>query len=60
MKLVININSRKLQKEYCSDKYLITDNERSIHIATVPGVPKKTIHCLISCNVKSIKAISLK
>ena len=25
----------------------------------VPGVPK-TIHCLISCNVKSIKAISLK
>ena len=26
----------------------------------VPGVPKKTIHCLISRNVKSIKAISLK
>ena len=26
----------------------------------IPGIPKKTIHCLISCNVKSIKAISLK
>ena len=26
----------------------------------ITGVPKKTIHCLISCNVKSIKAISLK
>ena len=24
------------------------------------GVPKKTIHCLISRNVKSIKAISLE
>ena len=23
----------------------------------VPGVPKKTIHCLISSNVKPIKAI---
>ena len=22
----------------------------------IPGVPKKTIHCLISCNVKPIKA----
>ena len=28
--------------------------------AIPPGVPKKTVHCLISCNVKSIKAISLK
>ena len=26
----------------------------------LPGVPKKTIHCLISCNVKPIKAISIK
>ena len=26
----------------------------------VPGVPKKTVHCLISCDVKSMKAISLK
>ena len=29
-------------------------------LANIPGVPKKTIHCLISCDVKSIKAISLK
>jgi hypothetical protein len=26
----------------------------------IPGVPKKTIPSLISCNVKPIKAISLK
>ena len=26
----------------------------------IPGVPKKTIHCLISSNVKPIKAISIK
>ena len=26
----------------------------------IPGTPKKTIHCLISCNVKPIKAISIK
>ena len=26
----------------------------------MPGVPKKTIHCLISCNAKPIKAISIK
>ena len=30
------------------------------NFVTVPGVPKKTIHCLISCNVKSRKAISIK
>ena len=29
-------------------------------LGKLPGVPKKTIHCLISCDVKSIKAISLK
>ena len=29
-------------------------------VYSIPGVPKKTIHCLISCDVKSIKAISLK
>ncbi len=28
--------------------------------AAIPGVPKKKIPCLISCNVKPIKAISLK
>ena len=27
---------------------------------SIPGVPKKTIPSLISCNVKPIKAISLK
>ena len=32
----------------------------SIFVLLVQGVPKKTIHCLISCNIKSIKAISLK
>ncbi len=26
----------------------------------LPGVPKQTIPCLISCNVKPMKAISLK
>ena len=26
----------------------------------VPGVPKKTGHCLISCNVKAIKDIAMK
>ena len=26
----------------------------------IPGVPKKTIHCLISSNVKLIQAISIK
>ena len=26
----------------------------------IPGVPKKTIHCLISSNAKPIKAISIK
>ena len=40
------------------------DNLQDITIMTyigyIPGVPKKTIHCLISCDVKSIKAISLK
>ena len=29
-------------------------------VKAIPGVPKKTIPCLISCNVKPIKAISLK
>ena len=32
-----------------------------VHIRNIiPGVPKKTIHCLISYNVKPIKAISIK
>jgi hypothetical protein len=26
----------------------------------VPGVPQKTGHCLISCNVKAIQAIAMK
>ena len=26
----------------------------------LPGVPEKTGHCLISCNVKAIKAIEMK
>ena len=26
----------------------------------IPGVPKNTIHCLISCNVKHIKTVSTK
>jgi hypothetical protein len=26
----------------------------------IPGVPKNTGHCLISCNVKAIKAIAMK
>ena len=30
------------------------------YIIFIPGVPKKTIPSLISCNVKPIKAISLK
>ena len=28
--------------------------------SNISGVPKKTIHCLISCNGKPIKGISLK
>ena len=27
---------------------------------TIPGVPKKTMPCLISCNVKPVKTISQK
>jgi hypothetical protein len=26
----------------------------------LPGVPEKTGHCLISCNVKAVKAIAMK
>jgi hypothetical protein len=29
-------------------------------INNIPGVPKKNLRCLISCNVKTIKAITLK
>ena len=35
-------------------------NAAKTYLKVIPGVPKKTIHCLISCNVKSIKAVSLK
>ena len=31
-----------------------------ISFKQIPGVPKKTIHCLISSNVKPLKAISIK
>ena len=31
-----------------------------INYKLIPGVPKKTIHCLISSNVKPLKAISIK
>ena len=30
------------------------------YMRNLPGVPKKTGHCLISCNVKAIKAIAMK
>ena len=40
-----------------SDKF---SQQNPLEFLHVPGVPKKTIHCLICCNVKSIKAISLK
>ena len=44
------------------DKYYIPPINFSCPVENthVPGVPKKTIPCLIACNVKSIKASSLK
>ena len=49
---------------------LIEEYVRSVHFCIlyygkyfllfIPGVPKKTISCLISCTVKPITAISLK
>ena len=38
---------------------LIGDSELPVKVG-IPGVPKKAMHCLISCNVRFIKAISLK
>ena len=35
-------------------------NACSYFKVTLPGVPKKTIHCLISYDVKPIKAILIK
>lgn len=39
---------------------MATEGETLTKIEHLPTVPKKTIHCSISCNVKSIEAISLK
>ena len=30
------------------------------HRKQLPGVPPKTGHCLISCNLKAIKAVAMK
>ena len=38
-----------LYTKYCIPKHPI-----------IPGVQNETIHCLISCNVKPVKAISIK
>ena len=44
---------------FCVSVNFYVQNGGYIYIY-IPGVPKKTIHCLISSNVKTIKAISIK
>ena len=46
---------------FIADFFINHDSiEYELRTTELPGVPKNTIHCLISCNVNSIKAISLK
>jgi hypothetical protein len=40
--------------------FFLSSSNYAVQYYILPGVPKKTGHCLISCNVKAIKAIAMK
>ena len=49
---------KKTEKIYRSQRREAAQSMK--FFSNIAGVPKLAIHCLISCNVKSVKAISLK
>jgi hypothetical protein len=54
--------SRETMNELSTLNYILNGTKvgnRAI-LSYILGVPKKTGHCLISCNVKATKAIAMK
>jgi hypothetical protein len=50
-------NETLARRSHNSTRLLLLLEQRFVYNYILPGVPKKTGYCLISCNVKVIKAV---